>query len=326
MKKALTILLALLMISSCFLVTGCAKEELKLGLGIHSYHQTITNADEDVNGKGQVVATVAAVLLDKNNKIIKCEIDCADNTVQFTEKGEVVSKTDFKTKYEQKYDYNMKENGSAKEWFEQADAFEAVVIGKTIDEVKALVATDGKVNDGVISAGCTISINDFVIAIEKAVKNAVDSTATEKDRLEVAIVTEQTGSNATEEKGGYTQLEMSIVAVATDASGKVSAMSSDALQATFNFDDKGVTTTEKANSLLTKKDLGYDYKMKESGSAKEWFEQAAEFDKACIGKAADEIAALESTDGYGVDALQTAGCTVKVSGMVKATVKAAKAD
>ena len=56
-------------------------------------------------------------------------------------------------------------------------------------------------------------------------------------------------------------------------------------------------------------------------AAKEWFEQAAAFDAACVGKTASEIAGLMAEDGKGVDELQKAGCTIYVTGFVKAASK-----
>ena len=59
----------------------------------------------------------------------------ASNTVKFTADGKAVASAEFKTKYELGKDYNMVAYGGAtKEWFEQADAFETVVAGKTLTE------------------------------------------------------------------------------------------------------------------------------------------------------------------------------------------------
>ena len=66
----------------------------------------------------------------------------------------------------------------------------------------------------------------------------------------------------------------------------------------------------------------YGTDLNKDGVVKEWNEQAAAFDAALAGKNADEIAGLEK-DGYGSADLQTAGCTIAVSDMVKAAVKAA---
>ena len=70
--------------------------------------------------------------------------------------------------------------GALKEWYEEADVFGALAVGKTIEEVKAMVAENGKGNEEVIRAGCTISVSDFVKAIEKAVQSASDTNAASK--------------------------------------------------------------------------------------------------------------------------------------------------
>ena len=48
---------------------------------------------------------------------------------------------------------------------------------------------------------------------------------------------------------------------------------------------------------------------------------AAAFDAACVGKTADEIANLMTKDGKSTDELQKAGCTIYVTGFVKAATK-----
>ena len=57
------------------------------------------------------------------------------------------------------------------------------------------------------------------------------------------------------------------------------------------------------------------------GAAKEWYEQAAAFDSACVGKTAAEIASLVAEDGKGTEEVQSAGCTIYVTGFVKAASK-----
>ena len=57
--------------------------------------------------------------------------------------------------------------GAAKEWYEQADAFEALCIGKTADEITALMGEDNYGNADVKAAGCTILVNGFVKAAGK---------------------------------------------------------------------------------------------------------------------------------------------------------------
>lgn len=329
MKKFLCALLAILMISSALVLTACNKEEkLKFGMGVYSYYEKATDADGDTNGKGQAVSTIAAVLLDKDGKIVKCEIDSADNTVEYTSEGKFISVDSFKTKYEKGKDYNMVAYGGAKaEWFEQADAFEKVVIGKTISEVKALVAEGDTGTEEVINAGCTIKVKDFVLAIEKAVNNAKDSDAVAADTLNVAITTLMDTSKTKDAKGddkGAIELDISFVAAVVNAEGKVVTSVTDAAGIKFTFDAKGKSSTDTKAAISTKLELGEKYGMKSPyGSDKEWFEHAAAFDAACKGKTANEIAALVATNGKPVESLQTAGCTIGINGIVKAAVKAA---
>lgn len=331
MRRTISIILSVILCVSALALFGCAKKEpLKLGLGIHSYYENVTNADGDATGKGEVISTFAAVLLDKDGKIVACQIDTSENAAEFTSDGKFVSKTEFKTKYELGEDYGMKKAGAAKEWFEQADAFETSAVGKTIGEVKAMIV-DGKINKDVVDAGCTINVSDFVLALEKAVANAVDSEATEDATLKLGVVTEQSGKDATEDAPGTNELATYVSACATDKDGKVVATVSDCIEVSFSFDNKGVCSDDKNAKITSKKEAGASYGMAEHGKnfdrngdgiVKEWFEQAAAFDSACIGKTSAEIGGLAKADGYGTDALQSAGCTIAVSGMVKATVKA----
>ena len=90
--------------------------------------------------------------------------------------------------------------------------------------------------------------------------------------------------------------------------------------ATVAYAQEKVSDTTK--EVVSKKAKGADYGMVAyGGAAKEWFEQAAAFDAACVGKTADEIAGLVAEDGKGVEDIQAAGCTIFVTGFVKAASK-----
>jgi hypothetical protein len=185
MKKTLAIFLGAALMLSVVLFSGCGSEEadsLRFGTGIVSSME-VTNASEDKNGNGTVSVTVATVLLDKNNRIAACILDCSENSVSYTANGNAVANEALPTKREQGDSYGMKAYGGAlKEWYEEADAFSSLTVGKTVEEVKAMVAENGKGNDEVIRAGCTISVTDFVKAIEKAVQNASVATAASETR------------------------------------------------------------------------------------------------------------------------------------------------
>ena len=330
MKKFLVLALCVLMALSAMLV-GCSKADenadvvdatVKFGAGVYVSNLAVTDANEDKDGSGKIDVTVAAVTVDADGKIASCALDTASNTVKFTADGKSVANNEFVTKYEAGADYNMVAYGGAvKEWFEQADAFEAVVAGKTLDEVKALVAEGNKGTEEVVNAGCTIMINEFVGAIEKAY-NAATTEVKADATLKVNVATEQTCTDATEEKDGSNKVAVNVFAAANDAEGKVAAASSDCVEVSFTFDANGASTLDTTKEVLSKKEQGANYGMVAyGGAAKEWFEQAAVFDEVCVGKTSEEIAGLVAEDGRGVSEVQSAGCTIYVTGFVKAASK-----
>ena len=330
MKKFIAIIMVATMVLSLFALVGCTekKENLKLGLGVVT-SVSATDATDEANGQGKATITAAAVLVDANGKIVKAFIDCADNTVEYTAEGTAVAATAFKTKYELGANYGMTNpayGGTAtKEWFEQADAFCGVIVGKTASEVKALVAADYKGTEEVVNAGCTIYVSDFALAVEKAINNAVDSNATADSTLKLGVYTSQTTTDAADENDGSNKVETTLFAAALDADKKVVAASSDSVEVTFGFDATGASTFDASKAVLSKKEKGANYGMTNpayGGTAtKEWFEQAAAFDAACIGKNATEIKALMGADYKGTAELQSAGCTIYVSGLVMAASK-----
>ena len=325
MKKLICVLLSVLMLATAVAFVGCDKAPatVKMGLGVYTATPTTTDASEDKDGQGKVAITAAVITVDAEGKVVACQLDTADLTVKFTADGKAVANDGFKTKYEQGKDYNMVTyGGAAKEWFEQADAFEAFVVGKTLDEIKALVAEGNKGNSDVIAAGCTIMIHEFVAAIDKAFANLTDSAATAESALKLGMNVEQTTADATEEKDGSNQVETTIFAAAVDAEGKVLVAASDCVQVKFTFNATGASTLDTAKAISSKRELGANYGMVAyGGAAKEWFEQADAFNALCVGKTATEIKALCAADNYGTDEVKTAGCTILVNGLTKAAAK-----
>ena len=329
MKKILSVLLCLLMLAT---LVSCGKAEpLKIGVGTYTEAEA-KDASADADGKATATTTVAAITVDADGKIVACVLDAANATVGYTADGKAVANESFKTKREQGDDYNMKKYGKAAfEWYEQADKFTALVVGKTLDEVKALVAgEDGKGTTDVINAGCTITVSEFVYAIEDAFKNLVASEATEKDTLKLGVYTEQTCTDATENKNGSNKLETTFFAAAVNADGKIVAAYTDAVQVSFAFDATGTSAFDATTAITSKRSAGADYGMSKygiyqdnngDGVVKEWNEQAAIFDSKCVGKTVSEVASLLGEKNYGTSDLQSAGCTILVNGFVKAAAK-----
>ncbi len=337
MKKLVSLLLILTMVVSAFALASCGEKKpssdnndkdntpaqtLKLGLGAY-VTASAADATEDRAGQGQATITAAAVLVDADGKIVKAVIDTADNKVDYTFDGKAVAVEEFKTKYELGTDYGMVAYGGAtKEWYEQVDAFCALIVGKTADEVMALVVDGDKGTEDVLNAGCTITIVEFAQAVVKAVANAAESNATSDNTLKLGMSTSQTVTDATEDAPGSNKVETTIFAAALDAEGKVVAASSDCVEVTFGFDIAGISTFDATAEILTKKEKGTNYGMVAYGGAtKEWFEQAAAFDAEAIGKTPAQIAGFAGEDGKGNTDLQAAGCTIVITGFTKAAAK-----
>lgn len=338
MKKILSVALVVVMLFTVIALAGCSKAEtLKFGLGV------VANYGEAKATAGEFNTTAVAVLLDAEGKIVKIDLDTAQIKPSWTEDGKKVDVEDFRTKYDKGTDYNMAafgkkhdgSDGKALEWNVQADKFMELAVGKTLDEVKAYMGEDKYAIGDLAAAGCTINIAEFVGALEKAVANAVDSAATAENTLKIALVTSASYSNkdADAENDGLNQVDTTIVAAVTDAEGKVVIAKTDCTQGKITFNAKGETTYDATVAVKSKLEQGDEYNMAKygqkhdgsEGQPLEWYAQAAEFDKALVGKTAADFAALAGADGYATGDIATAGCTMAIGDMIKAAEAAAKA-
>lgn len=152
-----------------------AKAGDKLGMGAVTNIAKSTDAG-DAEGLAQSYSIYAIVTFDADNKISSCIIDGSQVNVNFTTKGVISSdlKAEYKTKNELGYNYGMKKASTiGKEWFEEAAAFSKYVVGKTVDEVKNISVSETDVpTDNELKSSVTVSIGDFVDAIEKAEANS----------------------------------------------------------------------------------------------------------------------------------------------------------
>ena len=162
-------------------LTGCAAPKTyKFGTG--SYTSVSGRAaTADAAGRVQVTTIYAAVLLDDAGKIVYVDIDAAENQGTFDAMGAVVAAEAAPTKTEKGADYGMKGNSAiGKEWFEQMAALEAYMVGKTIEEIKAIPVEQKDASLPAVPTGedlktsVSISIEGYIAAVEAAVKNAVE--------------------------------------------------------------------------------------------------------------------------------------------------------
>ena len=116
-------------------------------------------------------------------------------------------------------------------------------LGKTIEQIRGLVAESGQGKTAVIKAGCTINISDFIYAVEQAINSASDSEATTESSLSLKISTVQNGKDATETEDGYNELTAKITANALDKDGKNIASKSAEAEVKYTFNNKGKVNT-----------------------------------------------------------------------------------
>ena len=315
-------------------VPPVVNNEYTLGLGL--VYGDVTNA--------QINATIATVVLDNNGVIVACKIDAVQNKYTVTDS---VAFTNLLTKKELGYDYNMAAfghsligNATVKEWFEQAAAFEAWCVGKTLAQVEAMpTQVKGEHNyvisadEDLLAAGCTISITDFINAVVKAGNDEQSMTFTTDGEIVLGLgVNSADNGSAGDDFEATVKMNIDYAAVAS-VDGVIVATLNDATQPQVKLEDGAVTGTDK---LISKRELKEGYNMAAYGSdnngdgiVKEWYIQSAELSKYLVGKTIEEVAALETTlvNGHYIstdDALLTAGCTMQITGIQDVVLEAAE--
>lgn len=296
-------------------LTGCAAPKTyKFGTGSST---TVSGraATADAAGRVQVTSVYAAVLLDDAGKIVYVDVDAAQNQGTFDAMGAVVKAEAAPTKTEKAGDYGMKGNSAiGKEWFEQMAALEAYMVGKTIEEIKAIPVEEKDASHKAVPTGedlktsVSITIEGYVAAVEAAVKNAVEVKGVAK--VGVGSVTSVSGRAATADAAGRIQTNVTFMGVAMDKDGKVLVSLLDVAQNQGTFDAMGAIV--KAEAAPTKKEKGADYGMKgNSAIGKEWFEQAAGLEAYLVGKTAAEVEAIE-IDAEGVPVAEDLKTSISV--------------
>ncbi|MGN0158997.1 MAG: FMN-binding protein [Brotaphodocola sp.] len=272
---------------------------LRTGLAtIHSMAKSKDAGEKD--GSAQVDSIAVAVVIDQEGRVLNCKLDMAQNKMAFTADGKVIMKDDFKTKKELGDDYGMRSASAiGKEWYEQAEAFEQYVTGKTAKEIAGIAVNESmKPTDTDLTSGVTVSIGDYQKAVIEAIQSAEEIGTEEGDHLGLAIVTNMDKSKDAEaDKEGQCQAYSTYAAVTTNADGKITASLIDASQGTVKFDVTGKITSDINSGVKTKRQIGDAYGMKTASSiGKEWYEQADAFEDYMIGKTAEEISGIAVDD------------------------------
>ncbi len=349
MKKFFAILLCLCMVVA-IAACGATEAEYKLGMGV------VVNMDSSATNNAQVDATVATVVTDADGKIVACRIDAAQNKMDVTG-GAVNTAATFQTKMEKGDNYNMATwgagqdnngDGVVKEWYDQAKAFEAWVVGKTAAEVKAMptqtldndFGTAGYVisaDQDLLAAGCTIQTGDFVAAVVKACEDAQGMTFKTAAEFTLGVAAKSTAAEstaATAEANGTVAMYTDFAA-AVIVDGKIIATLNDAIQPKIEINAAGEIVNK--TFVDTKRCLKEDYGMggkpyspdnDGDGEVLEWYVQSEAFSKYIVGKTAAEVASMQTKEvnDHLISAdqgLLDAGCTIQITGICAVVAQAA---
>jgi len=306
---------------------------VKMGIGQNTSIAKSKDLGVDAEGKevlplGQVDTVMVVAAFDKDGKVVKVTIDNAQTKVKFDKALQLTSdkEAENKTKVELGDEYGMiKASSIKKEWYQQIAELEKWMIGKTVEEVKAMKTVNKDASHPAVpdvaelTSLVTVSVQDYVAALEEAFTNAVDlKKGTEKVGLgHVVSIAKSKGLGKDAEGKEVTplaQVDTVMVASAFDKDGKVVDAIIDSAQTKIKFDNVGMLTSDKAAEIKTKVELGDEYGMlKASKVGKEWYQQVAELQKWMVGKTAVEVKAMKVIEEDGSAVTDEAELTSLVS-------------
>ena len=279
-----------------------ANGAVAVGLGVETHIGSSKDKTADVKPMAQMDTYMTAVAADADGKVVKSIVDVAQVKVNYDENGTLTTDlaVEPQTKKELKEKYGMVGASSiGKEWFEQMDAFEDWMVGKTAEEITGLKVKERDANHKSVpdvpelTSTVTITVEGYQAVVEEAMANAIKAGPIVKVGLGQNISIGKSKS-ATADATAVAQADVTIAAVGFDADGKVASVTIDVAQTKVAFDKDLKVTTDRAAEVKSKKDLGPDYGMLNASSiGKEWFEQMAAFENWMIGKTVDEIAGLK---------------------------------
>lgn len=324
MRKVISLILCLVLALACIPAVAEEAAPVKTGLSF------VTSVSGSKDGSAQATLTLAAVTVDDNGVIDACVIDALQATITFDETGKLTTDpaTEFLSKNELGDAYGMRVASSiSAEWNEQAAAFAAYCVGKTIDELKAMpVDENQKPADADLAAGCTMAVYNFLPSVEDAVNKAQHLGAKKGDVLKLTTTANASKStDASESADGQAQV-YAHVGVVTLNGETITSCYIDAVQATVKFDATGKITSDLGAAVQSKNTIKEGYGMKAASAiGKEWYEQAAGYCTYVTGKTVAEVAGIAVNEGgYPTDADLTAATTIAIGDFQKLIEKAGK--
>lgn len=346
MKKVLACMIALL---AAFALAGCAQNQggapaeespsgqppaesggetgVKTGLAVTA---AFSGGDAAEANNGYIVSDVGltAVTVGGDGVIADCEIDRVQARLAFDAEGVFATKNtdEFPGKNELGSAYGMAAASSiGREWNEQAAAFAAYCIGKTVDEIKNIsIDEQGKAADAELAASCTLPVGGFIEGVEQAAGCAAYCGAQRGDGLKLAVYGRVVSiKDAGGGSGGTAEIEIAAAAITMNGD-TISSYYADALPAVFSVDGSGRIATDLTVPARSKRAMGDDYGMKAASAiGKEWYEQADAFGAYTVGRTAEEAANIAVTETNApADAELAASCTISVAAFQRLAAKA----
>lgn len=289
MRRLIALILCSIMMLSCIPAVAEEAEAVKTGLSF------VTDVASSKDGTAQANIALTAVTVDDNGVIDSCVIDYIQAKITFNAAGKLTTDiaTVFQSKNELGDGYGMRRASSiGAEWNEQAAAFAAYCVGKTLEEIKGMpVDENGKGVDVITS--CTLAVAEFLPGIEDAVNNAVHMGAKKGDALKLVQYSDMSKSkDAAETADGQAQVYAHVGAFTLNGD-VITSCTIDAVQATVTFNAQGQITSDVTAPVQSKNVIKEGYGMKAiSGIGKEWYEQTAAFCQFITGKTLNEAIAI----------------------------------
>ena len=282
-----------------------------------------TEGEGDAANKAQMNTTLATVVLDADGKIVEVNLDVAQNSAEVAKDGKATLPTETPTKKEKGDAYGMKKASPiGKEWYEQAQALEQYLVGKTLEEVKGFAVTDdGYVSDEDLKASVSVTVTGYLEAVTRAMEVAKEVTG-EVAKVGQSSITHVEDRAATADEEGRLTFNTYFGHVVLDKDGKVLQAYIDTAQNRVNYGADG--KFGEFTPLESKQIRGDEYGMKKaSGIGKEWNEQATALAEYMVGKTAAEIEGIAvDADGVVTDADLKASVTVGVTDYIELIKKA----
>ncbi len=305
--------LLLALAASATLLAGCNANKQFFGFGGVAFY------DEAARGT-HVETTIdyVSVIVDGKGKVKQLRLDTSQVKVSYVEEAYVLNSKllgedgDIKSKWDLLDEYGMiVASPIEKEWYEQAAAFEAWTVGKTLKQIKAAIDTEkNELIDGV-AVGVTVTVDTWVGALENALDNKVEING------EVAGL--GVGSLNTWDRT-HTGNDFYIGGAVFDKDHKVLGARVDTFQLQYtNAEGRAIIDKAEAkvqvvaseNRIRGKHEQKEDYGMiVASPIEKEWYEQANALATYVVGKTVSAAlgSAAELENG------ETVGVTMKIAG------------